>query len=565
MRPSSSPKAEGRAETISVRNKLTPEATPMSLKKFVTAACLIVIVLGIGFRFYRITDNTFVFYDEGMWLLQNQSFVRHIEQSAGEGLSKIGSLLNISFHLSLQTGKALWAFISQSRGFFVGEQGYYFNRVVSAIFGTLSIAIVYFFANRLYQSRWIGLLSASLLAVLPSHVFYSRLALQEGLSVCLFLLGMYLYVFPRRMTWRVFAASMCFAGVFFANYRMIIIPFFVALTELYMSLAERRRPEYEKYVYHTLLFLLIVFGIGALDGGANTFVTFGWMFHQTHLAKGTFDWVNLLSYPYYIYRFEGLLFAVLFFLNLILVVRGKFKEAYPFVLIMVFMLVFSIPQEKGVRYLTSGYPFMAMAVAAVVGHFVTMSSRAWIRRAVLVLVGLSFIVQIGRCLPMAGYSNDYATSIRDAVEQDPSARFVSTQAMVQRLYVEDASRVAEFRYGIAYLEALRRQGYSYLMIDPQAYVSFTDDKRRFTPKLKGYLEFIRHQVNPVQTYPHFAPALLERFVLEHNENLRQSIAFLNMSEANGFGELRVYDIQTCMQYLQRGLLLMQQRRGNNGL
>ena len=90
-----------------------------------------------------------------------------------------------------------------------------------------------------------------------------------------------------------------------------------------------------------------------------------------------------------------------------------------------------------------------------------------------------------------------------------------------------------------------------MIIDPQAYVSFTDDGWRFSPRLKGYLSFIHEHVKPIKIYPHFNQALLERFVLEHNENLERSLAFLNQNERHEpRGALLVYDVKECLKAME---------------
>ncbi|MBZ0167621.1 MAG: phospholipid carrier-dependent glycosyltransferase, partial [Candidatus Omnitrophica bacterium] len=412
----------------------------------------IAIVLGIYFRFYQITANRFIFYDEGMWVLQNHEFVELIERSQGQPMTVQAKLLNGMFHLSLRTGKALWSFLSMARGFFTGAEGYAFTRIISAMLGALTVGVTFMFARRFYQSTAAGLLSAALLAVLPSHVFYSRIALQEAYSAFFFLVGLYLYLFPRKMSVRTFLASLCFASVFFVNYRMIIIPFLVGVCEVYLSLADKRRPDLGKWACHTGLFLMLVFGVGALDGGANTRVTFGWMFHQSQLAKGTFSVINLFSYPYYVLTFEGALFALAFAANGYFLWKRRWREAFPFILVITFMAVFSLPQEKGARHLASALPFMGMAVAWAICQ--VGSRRLSGRRGRIILAGVVVAMggwQVRESYFISRFDNAYQPAIEHIREHDPAAKFVSTQSMVQKLYVADKKDVTEFKYSMAYL------------------------------------------------------------------------------------------------------------------
>ncbi len=486
-----------------------------------------------------------------MWLLQNQEFVQFIEKAHHQGLNVQAKLVNIAFHLSLKTAKALWAFISISRGFLVGADDYFFNRVVSAIFGTLTIIVCGLLARRLYQSAFVGILTAVLLSIMPSHVYYSRIALQEAFSAFFFLVGLYCYLFSSKISFRTFLASIFFACVYFVNYRMILIPIFILFCEFYLSCAEGQKINLKKWLYHSLVFFAIVFGLGALDHGANTYVTFGWIFHQSHLAHGTFDVFNFLSYPYYVFKFEGILFGLMFFGNIYFVVKKKWKEAFPFMFVLFFMVLFSFPQEKGVRYLTSAMPFMVMAVAGLISY---LYSNKILRRGTVMIVILTFLLVVSQTLEsfyISRFKNDYQTSIAEIKKIDREAKFISSQSLIQKMFVDDQKDVLEFKYGLAYLAKLYSSGYRYLIIDPQAYISFTDDQRRFSLTLMGYLEFFRKNISPIKSYEHFNDRMLARFVLEHNENLRQSLLFLEKNKAEHYHKLNVYDLRVCMAAIKK--------------
>jgi len=280
-------------------------------------------LVGIGLRFINITDSQFVFYDEGMYLDYHIDFLYHLEKNPPKSVSQLGHYLSIAAHLSVANTKVLWFFISFLRGFFFGPEAWFFTRVVSAIFGSLTLGVIYLFAKKYYHSKWAGLLSLALLAVLPSHVFYSRLGLQEALSAFCFLSGFYFYFFPRKVNYRTFLSGVLFGAVFFTNYRMIVLPLVIGLCELGLCLVYKEKFNVRKFLYTTLTFLLIVFGIGNIDHGANTNIAFAWMFYQAHLARGQFDFLNLLAYPYYVFRLESLLFGLLFFANIYYVIKKE--------------------------------------------------------------------------------------------------------------------------------------------------------------------------------------------------------------------------------------------------
>ncbi|MCA9401488.1 MAG: glycosyltransferase family 39 protein, partial [Candidatus Omnitrophica bacterium] len=245
---------------------------------------VLLILTGIVLRFYRVTAPEFVFYDEGLYLFHNIDFLYYIQQNPAESFSALCRYLEIMFHVALSDAKAVWFFLSALRALVMDADALYFTRLLSACFGSLTIGVTFLFGKRYYRSVNAGLLAAVLLALLPSHVFYSRLGMQEAFSTFCFTLGLYWYVFSAGRHWKTFLSGVCFSLVFFSNYRMIIIPGIILFIETYQWSLTKCSFDVKKYIWNTLTFLLIVFGVGNLDQGANTEITFAWMFHQAHLS-----------------------------------------------------------------------------------------------------------------------------------------------------------------------------------------------------------------------------------------------------------------------------------------
>lgn len=518
-----------------------------------TIICAFLIGLMIVMRFWRITQNEFFLYDEGMWLNADRDILSLMQEYPVRNLAGFVNVTKLLAERSLHTGKALWAFIVSLRGFFVGVNGWFWVRLISAISGAATIGMTFLFGKIYFRSRWAGLLSALVLAFYPSHFYYSRIGLQESFTTLCFLAGMYFYITSTGIRWRTFLSSAFFAGVFFANYRMIIIPLFVFLVEGFESFAWRKNPDIRKFVWNTLAFFALIFGIGSLYGGANTYVTFAWMFHQANLAKGRFDWVNLLSYPFYFFVLETFFFGILFFSNFFLVFRKQWNRLMPFVLVCAQMLIFSLPQDKAVRYLCAAMPFAAMAIGGLVDYFwQNLFSKRWQAGLAAVFI-MMLLWQFWEDTQIVQFRADYASSIQEIRLRMPEAKFVSTQPFVQNLFVDSPDQVAEYKNTLPHLFDFYRRQYRFLVIEPQAYISFTKDKRRFTLKLAPPMDFIVEKIPPVKTYPHFSRKLFSRIVYEHNENLRQSIAFLKENDRlNGaLGTLRVYDIPTCLALMKK--------------
>lgn len=529
-------------------------------QKAIVVLALLAGLLGVILRFYQINHSDFIFYDEGYYLNFNRAFVEFADQHHFENFKDWWTGIYTCLKLSLTTGKALWFFIIDSRAFWGWAQVWFFPRMVAALAGSLTIGMIFLFARRFYTSVWVGYVSVILLALLPSHVFYSRLALQESLSTLFFLAGFYLYLFPERLNYRTFLSAVVFVAAYFTNYRLIVLPFLVLVTEVYTSLSQKRLPDFRKYVWHTLIFFLCLFLIGSIDGAKNILVTFSWMFHQAQLGQEQFQLFNFWSYPYYVFRLESIPFGLLILGNIYFLFRKQLFYFYPLVLTIAQMLIFSLAQDKAARYLCVVTPFMVMAAASFI-VFLFQENKNVLLRVVLSAMVLWMLMDFSsRSVAFAGFKSDYRPAMDYLTSQDQIVKVLSTQSWVQNLYVVDKSRVMETP--LEYLPFLNAQanGFQYLIVDPQSYISYTEDGKKFTPRLKGYLRFITKNIKPVKVYSHFNRLTLERFVFEHNENLKNSLRFLSANDGS-LGELRIYNMRECVTVIDQWLKRTQQKIG----
>jgi len=514
----------------------------LSDRRILIAFSLLVVLLGCFFRLYQINQSDFVFYDEGYYLNYSRRFGEIIQARTPFQFPEMTEAVYAFIRICLGTGKALWFLLADSRFFFGGLKAWFFPRVLSSIFGILCLPVAYRFARKFYHSRSSAWLTVIVLALLPSHVFYSRVGMQETLSTFLMLLGFYYYLFPRKIGPRTFTAGALFALTFFANYRLIICPVFVALAEIYLGFTEKRRPGFRKYLWFLLTYLAGVFIIGNIDYGRNTTVTFAWMLHQADLAQSSFAAVNFLSYPYYLFRLENWIFGLFFFGQVYWVFKKQWPRLFPFLLVILQMALFSMASEKGARYLCVVTPFLAMSVAHLIVTLIKENRDEVVRYSIGMLAVLMLGMMGLKSAALARARGDYRTSAEYLLSLDQDVSFVSTQPYVQRLYTSGKDRVADCPHRFELLALKLSEGYRYLVIEPQAYISWTQEGKRFDPKLTGYMRFVQARLEPLRTYDHFDPVLLERFVFEHSEHLVRSIRFLELANKEGFGKLYIYDL-----------------------
>ena len=132
---------------------------------------LSLLAVSILLRLWRINTNEFVFYDEGMYLGYNRSFLRLVEANPPHSIGELFTILGLMAKASLTTAKALWFFLLNLRVFFIGADGFYFARALSAAAGFMTLALTFVWARRYFDCTKTAFLSTIFLAILPSHVF----------------------------------------------------------------------------------------------------------------------------------------------------------------------------------------------------------------------------------------------------------------------------------------------------------------------------------------------------------------------------------------------------------
>lgn len=512
-----------------------------NLEKTALAFLALAVLAGLFFRLNGLRQNEFFFYDEGYYLSTQRGFAEFIADDPPTTSAQFFRYLQYDFFVSLCMGKPLWFFLQHLRSFWGQFEAFFFSRMLSAAFGILTALVTFLFARRYFQSKETALLAAALLITLPGHVFYSRLGLQEALSGLCLLAGFYFYLFPGRFGIRSILAGIFFALTYFSNYRMFLIPGLVLFAETWLWWSKERTFNVRRYVWSMMTFLLAVMIPGLANDGCHITFIFHWMLRQTASAKEHFDFISLFSYPYVMFRLESVLFGLFFFGNVFFLARKQRQKMLPFVLVILQMAVFSFAHEKGARYMAVVMPFMAMAAAFSIREFLRVPRRS-VRIAVAILAGLMLVQHLVRASRIQAFNSDYRESVETILARDPGAKILSTQALVQGLFAPDAEDVKEPPHAYGAVLAARRAGYKYLILGPQVFISHTKNKKRFETRLEDHLQFLLTEMTPIKEYPHFSDAMMERFVFEHNEDLRQSLEFLAANRREGLGKLRVYDI-----------------------
>ncbi len=512
--------------------------------KWVYAALGLLALMAIWLRCYNITANEFVFYDEGMYLVENRKLLHLIEANPARNPGEFIAILGVLVKSALSTAKAFWFFLLNLRVFIWGTEAWSFARIISMLSGFATLGIVYLFAKRLFNSKQIAILSVAILAVLPSHVFYSRLGMQESLSTLFFVTGIYLYVYAKGFSWRPFIIALLLALTFFCNYRMIIAPLFLCVIEGYRFVFLKERLDWQKWGVTVMTFALIVAVVGSLYDGANRFVTFGWMGHQAQDASGKFDVFKFLSFPLNTFVLEGFLIGAFFWHAVAQAWQKQWTRLLPAVLVLTQMAIFSVAADQGARYLCVVLPFFAISCAQAMESL--LNQGGYRARIFQVFAIGAFVFMVVQSYALAINRPGYEAAVDFIKQNDPQAKIISTQPLLAQLYVSNPDDIQDCPKHVNGLMNLVKQGYYYLMIDPQAAVSWSRDDIKFNAQLLPFLEDIR-ATGPVFTTAHFNQSTLIRFVLDHNEHLSDSWRYIS-HHTNG-SVIEVYDLRQALQKL----------------
>lgn len=507
------------------------------------------IVAGIVLRLYGLGQSGIFFYDEALYLDHTRGVLEFIQRHHPQGLEQGWKALDAYLHFVLNFSKPIWLLIVDSRYFFGPVTNWDYARFAACFFGILTIPLMYLFAKRFSLSKEVAFLSAGLLAILPAHVFYSRVGLQEAFSVFVVLAGFYCYLFPRDFGRRTFLAGIFLAMAFLANYRLIILPVLLVATELWLGAFQKGGVRWRHLVWATLTFFAVMVIVGSLLDGAHTRFVFSWVFHQGDLAAQKSSWLEFLAYPYYLFRLENAIFALFFLGGGYFLLRNDRARAWPFLISCLQMFIFSMASDRGARYIAVVLPFVVLSAAIVMDglyqHFQDRRARIALGCAcALMAAGL-----LGRSWQLALSSSDQRQAVGYMLSKDAKTKFVSSQEMIERLYVADPGNVAPAPVDFGLLREYYQKGYRYLVLDPQAYIAFPSTSYKWGLPLCDYLGFVDRQIAPVKVFPHFNRAAMERFVFEHSDNLAASCKFLSSPDLPKMSTLRVYDLNVVVPVL----------------
>ena len=143
-------------------------------------------------------------------------------------------------------------------------------RITPVIYGTLTVMFLYFLAKKLFKNRWIGLISAFLLAISPWHIQLTRASFESSFSVFWIVLGLWFFVKGfEKPRWWVLSIIPFIISIYTYNSARIFTP--LLLPVIFIIYKKQILERKKEFLISLLLFIALLIPLlpFVLSGEAN--------------------------------------------------------------------------------------------------------------------------------------------------------------------------------------------------------------------------------------------------------------------------------------------------------
>lgn len=235
-------------------------------------------------------------------------------------------------------------------------------RSVSAIFGILGVAVIYFLGKKLY-SRDLGLYSALILIANPMHWFYSSKAMVEGIFIFLIILFLYTFYSSFKDRRYLIPSVVLLVLIFLTKYTGIVVSLFFVL----FILLWKRDLLKSKYLYLSFALALLVLTPWMafnLRVYGEPLEAVGYLFGKNVEAAEANVMLNMYTFYIFVVVIESALFLPFMLAGFYFMFRDRDRNFFPFILFFIlFMISLSTLSVKRPRYLLPVLPVLTIATA----------------------------------------------------------------------------------------------------------------------------------------------------------------------------------------------------------
>lgn len=185
-------------------------------------------------------------------------------------------------HLSFHDHPPL-VFLAEYVAFKIFGENLVAGRIPSAFAGVLSVFLLFLIGKKLFSEKT-GLLAAALFAVTTSHVWISRIALQESTEIALMLAAFYTLLRARHGVRWLYTMAVLTGFAFFSKYTaFILVP--VLLTGIFIFWKDFQRFRKTHFLFSIFCFLIVIspvaiYNIGLYSQFGHFDFQFSYLFGQ---------------------------------------------------------------------------------------------------------------------------------------------------------------------------------------------------------------------------------------------------------------------------------------------
>jgi Dolichyl-phosphate-mannose-protein mannosyltransferase len=450
--------------------------------------------------------------------------------------------------------------------------------VVNALAGTASILLVYFIGVALC-GRAVGLIGATVLALSPYHLLYSRSVFSDSTLIFFCLLGVYCWIrgaIAKRESWTtLILCALSFGYALTCHYRsgyvlgLVVCAEFLRvvtgagpLTMARVKSVSCRWLAFSFLIFVPALLIELVFRAGQLGAWA-----FDAKFPFATYFESVFDWVGMeralganvggahfwgireasvRGYAEYLVHLQGIPACVLGVFGVVLLLRRRSVAMLPAVISIVTVLLLMSQPHIVARGLSLAIPYFAICTAVgivLVSSWIARRRSAVVAVLSVAIVGLMALPSMGRVGEIYGRRSDFGDACaflslsgggRVVVAEDTLKYDVFSGSDVELVY---GRRYRASGSPVEMLQKMREDGVRWVIADPQRW-HFRDAK--FAARNRIFFwwqeleELLRVRATLVFETKHLTGSRWE-FLAEG-----PGLAYLEEMSRRGDGAIRIY-------------------------
>ncbi len=214
---------------------------------------LVIILFGAFLRFFNLKDFPVQLnHDEVSQIYDTASIVT-------TGKDIYGKFLPFAFFSTGEYKVGHYIYISTIPYLIFGDREFTI-RIPAALFGTLTILAVFLFINSLFKNWKLAFLSAALVSITPSEIFYSRKSFEGSIGVCLIFLGLFCLINNldnlKSKVWGYIGLSFLTLAMYVYTSYTMIVPFLLLLFAMIFRGTIMAYPK--KFVYQLLFWAILI-------------------------------------------------------------------------------------------------------------------------------------------------------------------------------------------------------------------------------------------------------------------------------------------------------------------